>query len=173
MGRYSKPEQLSSTRDVSSFDCGVDAETVWLRHHALQAEGAGTNRTYVVRLLEDDRVVGYYALATGSVMKSAAPARLMKGAGQYDQPVIILTRMGVDLSEKGQGLGRALLVDALRVVSSVAERVGVRALLIHAEDENARDFYMRMADFEESPTDPLHLILLMKDLRRATARRSK
>lgn len=167
MGRYSKPEQLSSTHDVSGFDCGVDAQTVWLRRHALQAQGAGTNRTYVVRLLDDDRVVGYYALATGSVMRSAASARLMKGAGQYDQPVIILTRLGVDLSEQGRGLGRALLVDALKVVGSVAERVGVRALLIHAENGGVRDFYMRMADFEESPTDPLHLILLMKDLRRA------
>jgi GNAT superfamily N-acetyltransferase len=169
MGRYSKVEQLSRTHDVDSFDCGLDAETLWLRRSALQAEGHGTSRTYVVRRLEDDRVVGYYAIATSVVMPAAAPPRLMKGAGQYDQPAILLTRMGVDLTEQGRGLGRALLVDALRTAASISERVGVRALLIHAENEDARDFYMRMADFEPSPTDPLHLILLMKDLRRALA----
>lgn len=82
-------------------------------------------------------------------------------------PVIILTRLGVDLSEQGRGLGRALVVDALRRVDSAADIVGIRALLIHAEDEGAKDFYMNLAEFEESPTDPLHLFLLIKDLRRA------
>jgi GNAT superfamily N-acetyltransferase len=167
MGRYSPVEQLSQAHDVASFDCGLDAETLWLRRNAVQAESAGTSRTYVVRRLEDNRVVGYYALATGSVMPTAAPLRLLKGAGQYDQPVILLTRMGVDISEQGRGLGRALLVDAMRTIASIAERVGVRALLIHAENDDARAFYMRMADFEQSPTDPLHLVLLTKDLRKA------
>jgi hypothetical protein len=75
--------------------------------------------------------------------------------------------VGVDLSCQGLGLGKALVVDALRRVAAASEVIGVRALLIHCENDTARDFYLRLAKFDASPTDPLHLFLLMKDLRRA------
>ncbi|MDQ6726866.1 MAG: GNAT family N-acetyltransferase [Actinomycetota bacterium] len=124
------------------------------------------SRVFVVRRTSDDRVVGYYALTTGSVLKSNAPIRLTKGAGNYDIPVIILTRLGVDLTEQGSGLGRALVVDAFRRVGQVSQEVGVRALLIHAENDEARSFYLALAQFEASPVDRLQLMLLTKDLRR-------
>jgi GNAT superfamily N-acetyltransferase len=73
----------------------------------------------------------------------------------------------VDLNVQGAGLGRALVVDALRRVAAAAEVIGIRALLIHSENESARDFYLRLARFEASPTDPMHLFLLIKDLRKA------
>ena len=165
--RYGPVEHLHPDHKRDAFDCGTDAETEWLRKRALSAEYSGTSRVYVVRRLEDDLVVGYYALASGSVSREAVSERVAKGTGRYPIPIILLTRLGVDMSEQGQGLGRALLVDALRRVNDAAEIVGVRALLIHAEDETARDFYMRQAGFEQSPTDELHLMLLMKDLRLA------
>jgi GNAT superfamily N-acetyltransferase len=115
----------------------------------------------------DGRVVGYYALAAGSVAPADASPRLRQGTGRYHQPVVILTRLGVDLAVQGAGLGRALVVDALRRVAGAAEVIGVRAVLIHCETKAARDFYLRLAKFEASPTDPMHLLLLMKDLRRA------
>src|SRR5262245_10034222 len=98
---------------------------------------------YVVRRLDDDQVVGFHALATGSVMPEEAPERVTKGTGQYDVPVIVLTRLGVDLSAQRRGLGTALVIDALRRVAAAADQIGVRALLIHAEDDRARDFYLR------------------------------
>ena len=122
---------------------------------------SGTSRVYVVDDSDADRVVGYYALAAGSLATPHAPARLLKGAGRYDQPVVLLTRLGVDRIAQGAGLGRALVVDALRRVGNVADQIGVRALLIHCENESARDFYARIAEFECSPTDPLHLVLLI------------
>ena len=128
------------------------------------------SRVFVVKRLSDDRVVGYYALTTGSVLNGDAPLRLTHGAGHYDLPVIILARLGVDLSEQRRGLGRALVVDAFRRVDKVAADVGVRALLIHAEDLEARSFYSRLAAFEESPIDELQLLLLLKDLRKAIRR---
>ncbi|GAA1634676.1 hypothetical protein GCM10009828_073180 [Actinoplanes couchii] len=115
----------------------------------------------------DQRVAGYYSLAAGSVAPADASPRLRQGAGRYHQPVVILTRLGVDRSGQGCGLGRALVVDALRRTAAAAEVIGVRAVLIHCETEVARDFYLRLAKFETSPTDPMHLLLLMKDLRRA------
>jgi GNAT superfamily N-acetyltransferase len=112
-------------------------------------------------------VVGYYALAAGAVEPEQAPLRLLHGAGRYPVPVVILTRLGVDKTAQGRGLGRSLLVEALQRVVQAAEVIGVRALLIHCESEAAKAFYLRVAEFEESPTNPLHLILLMKDLRKA------
>lgn len=112
-------------------------------------------------------MAGFYALAAGSVAPPDVSPRPARGAGRYHQPVVVLTRLGVDRSCQGLGLGRALVVDALRRVAAAADVVGVRALLIHCENESARDFYVRLAKFDPSPTDPMHLLLMMKDLRRA------
>jgi len=168
VSRYSRVEPLSADHDVSAFDCGSEAQTTWLKRHALQAHQSDTARVYVVCGRGTRAVVGYYALAAGSVASENAPTRVTKGAGRYPIPVVILTRLGVDLGEQGKGLGSALVRDALFQVASIAERVGVRALLIHAETPEVVRFYQRIdSGFEPSPTDPLHLILLMKDLRAA------
>lgn len=110
----------------------------------------------------------YYALAAGSVEPEGAPERLTAGAGRYPIPVVILTRLGVDLAEQGRGLGRALVRDALLQVAAVGTRIGVRALLIHAESPEAARFYLQFDPaFERTPGDPLHLVLLMKNIRAA------
>jgi GNAT superfamily N-acetyltransferase len=167
--RFSAVEPLSARHVLAGFDCGSPAQSVWLVEHALQAHRAGLSRVYVVRDTghPEQRVVGYYALAAGSVASADAAPRLRQGASRYHQPVVILTRLGVDHSVQGAGLGRALVVDALRRIAAAAEVIGVRAVLIHCESEAARGFYLRLAKFETSPTDPMHLLLLMKDLRRA------
>ncbi|MEU4163808.1 GNAT family N-acetyltransferase [Actinoplanes sp. NPDC026670] len=169
--RFSPVEPLSAAHAVTGFDCGSTTQSVWLAEHALQAHRAGLSRVYVVGDASDPdrRVLGYYAIAAGSVAPADASPRLRQGAGRYHQPVVILTRLGVDRTAQGAGLGRALVVDALRRIASAAEVIGVRAVLIHCETEAARDFYLRLAKFEPSPTDPMHLLLLMKDLRRALA----
>lgn len=165
--RFGEVEQLTPDHRLGDFDCGSDAQTAWLHEYALQSQAGGMAKVYVLRRLADDRVVGYYALSTGAVLHADAPARLTKGTGRYPVPVIVLTRLGVDSSEQGQGLGRALVKDAFLRVNTAADIIGVRALLIHANDEQARAFYRRIASFDPSPTDPLHLLLLLKDLRRA------
>jgi len=161
---------LTGDHRRQDFTCGSAALTDWFRRHALKADQAGTSRVYVVRRLSDDKVIGFYALAGASVGRASTPRRLLQGAGQYDSlPVILLARLAVDATEEGKGLGRALVKDAFKRVAQAAEIVGIRALLIHAEDEQAAGFYMKIAGFERSPTDELHLLLLMKDLRRALA----
>jgi GNAT superfamily N-acetyltransferase len=164
--RYGRVELLTADHDVSAFDCGSEAQTTWLRRHALQAHRADTAKVYVICRGGTNDVVGYYALAAGSVSHEHAPPRLTKGIGRYPIPVIILTRLGVDVREQGRGLGSELVRDALLQSVSIAGRVGVRALVIHAETSDAATFYRRISSaFEASPTDPLHLVLLMKDLR--------
>ncbi|WP_239393556.1 GNAT family N-acetyltransferase [Frankia sp. CiP3] len=167
--QFGPVEPLAATHMLAGFDCGSAAQSAWLTAHAWQAHQSGSSRVYVVTGTDDahQRVVGYYALAAGSVAPAQAPQRLTQGAGRYHQPVVIITRLGVDLSVQGAGLGRALVVDAMRRVAVAGEVIGVRALLIHCENEVARDFYLRLATFEAGPTDPMHLFLLMKDLRKA------
>jgi hypothetical protein len=165
---YSPPELIAPDHEVDAFDCGSEAQTVWLRRFALQASRSDTTKVYVVCRPGMRTVVGYYALSAGSVAHEDAPDRITKGIGRYPIPVIVLTRLGVDVSEQGRGLGSGLVADAFLQVASIADRVGVRALLIHAESPSAAAFYRRISPaIQESPTDPLHLVLLIKDLRQA------
>jgi GNAT superfamily N-acetyltransferase len=164
---FTSPVPLSDEHELDAFDCGSDAQSEWLRRYARQAQAAGTSRIYVATRPGPLAVVGYYALAAGSVEPADAPDRLLKGAGRYPVPVVLMARLGVDRTAQGLGLGQSLVIDALSRIVQAADVIGVRALLVHAESEEARQFYLHLAEFESSPTDPLHLMLLMKDLRAA------
>ena len=167
MEPISGPELLNPAHDVRNFDCGKQELTEWPRRYPLQNQQAGASRVYVAH--RGERVIGYYALAAGSVELEAAPARVKKGPPRHPIPVILLARLAVDASEQRRGLGAALLKDALTRIASAAGEIGVRAVLVHAKDNDAKAFYQRY-DFEPSPTDPLHLFLLMKDLLAALKR---
>lgn len=156
-------EQLSSHHQLGDFDCGVAALTEWLQRHALVNQAADAAQTYVG--VHGQRILGYYALAAGSVDREAAPGRVAKGLARHPVPVVVLARLAVDRRTQGRGIGAALLKDSLRRVAAAAGIVGVRALLVHAKDESARQFYERF-DFESSPDEPLRLFLLLKDLRK-------
>lgn len=157
-------EVLTSDHNVGDFSCGTPDFDDWLRNHALQSQRSDGVRVYVLH--RDGRVVAYYALTFGSVAKSAAPSRIGRGIAEYGIPVIILARLAVDEDEKHHGLGTALLRDALLRAEQAAEIGGLRALLIHVYDDAVKPFYEQFDIFEESPTDRLHLFLLMKDLRK-------
>lgn len=156
-----------SHHDVSTFDCGSDAQSGWLRRVARTAQAARTAVVYVVTPAGDNRVIGYYALAAGAIAQANAPERTRRGAGRSPIPVILLARLGVDVGSQGHGLGAALVKDALLRAFQAADTVGARALLVHAESASARAFYRHLAEFEPSPTDPRHLLLLMSDIERA------
>lgn len=168
MSRYGPIEPITPEHETDTFDCGSDEQTTWLRRHAVQANRSDSAKVYVVCRRGSRTVVGYYALAAGSIALDDVPPRISKGIGRYPIPVVILTRLGVDRVEQEQGLGSSLVRDAFLQVASFAERVGVRAMLIHAETDEAAAFYERIdKGFERSPADPLHLVLLLKDLRLA------
>jgi predicted N-acetyltransferase YhbS len=160
---YTQPEPLRGKHGFGDFCCEEDALDNWLHRHSRHAEAAGSARTFVS--CNGDRVIGYYALAIGQVEPDGATERLLKGQpAKRPVPVLVLTRLAVDRDHKNRGVGRSLLQDALLRCAAVAESVGVRAVGAHATEE-VSSFYDRFG-FESSPTDPLHRILLMKDLRR-------
>jgi predicted N-acetyltransferase YhbS len=113
----------------------------------------------------DTRVVGYYSLAYGSVAQTEAPAPLTKGIGKYPIPVMILARLAVDLQEKGQGLGKALLKDAVLRTLQAADIAGLKAIFVQAKDQDAEQFYARHG-FIPSPGDPLRLFFPLDPLRK-------
>ncbi len=158
-----RPVLLTDSHHTASFDCGKHRLNDFLVRHALENQKGGKSRTYAA--LRASTVVAFYSLAPGSVGRAEAPDRIARGQGSQDIPVILLARLAVTLQEQGKGLGRYMLLDALRRSIEGADVIGGRAVLVHAEDEQARGFYVHHG-FEPSPTDDLHLLLLMKDLRK-------
>ena len=139
---------------------------IWLVKHARAAVGAGSARTYVVIDSEQQRVVGYHALTVASIAHSEASERARKGMPRNPIPAMLLARLAVDQTVQGRGIGAFLLRDAMSRSVSVAEQAGIRLLLVHAVNDEARAFYEHF-DFESSPSDPMNLQLLIKDVRLA------
>jgi GNAT superfamily N-acetyltransferase len=156
-------EKLRRDHPIDAFDCGQEALNNWLRKHALQNQGAGAAQTYVG--LVDGVVIGYYSLAVGQIEYADAPERLRKGLARHPVPVMLLARLAVDKNWQKKGVGRALVRDAVLRTMQAAEIAGIRALAVHAKDDAARRYYEQF-DFEASPADPLHLLVLLKDIRR-------
>jgi GNAT superfamily N-acetyltransferase len=165
----SEVEPLDGTHDLAAFDCSKPALDDWLRRFALGNQTADAARTYVVH--RGKRVVGYFSLAYGSITREETPLRIARGLARHPVPVVLLARLAVDRREKGRGLGKALLKEALRRIERAADIAGARAVLVHAIDDEARAFYEHF-DFEPSPVDELTLMLLIKDLRTMVRRSS-
>lgn len=161
-----RPRPLQGSDDTQAFTCGQPVLDRWFAKYALMNHRAGSTRVFVSPM-DDARVAGFYALSAGAVVPVSATPRVSRGQASREIPVVLLTRLAVDSRYQGYGLGRALLLDALGRVSRLSEELRIRALLIHTKDESARDFYTSVAEFEPSPTDPIHIFLLMKDLRKA------
>lgn len=157
------PVPLEPFHETDGFDSGADELDDWLHHWALVNHRSGNARVFVAT--RGRRVVAYYALATAGVERDRVPEAVRRGGVPEQVPCLLLARLAVDRREQGAGMGRALLVDALRRAVRASAEIGVRALLIHARDDMARSFYLRHAEFVPSPTDPLHLFLNMKHVR--------
>ena len=156
------PQPLGAGHRLEAFDCGKPALNAWLCRHALQSQAAGSARTFVVT--DDGRVVGYFSLTVGQVDVVEAPERVRMGMGRYPIPVVILARLAVDLRDRGRGIGRGMLVDAIRRALVIADEAGIRAMLTHPIDAEARAFYERYG-FVPSPVRDGQLLLLLKDAR--------
>ena len=136
-----------------------------------QSLASGTTRVFVVASTDSNVVMAYYAWTMGQISPEHSPPRLLKGGGRYPQPVALLARLGVDLHHEGRGLGAGLLSDVVQRSAAISDSIGCRGLLVHAESREARSFYLHLIpQFEQSPTDELHLVLLIKDIK-ATIRR--
>lgn len=150
------PESLSPDHQVSSFACGESTLDDWLKRRALSNQTNGASRTFVVTT-PDREVMGYYALAAGAVAHQDA-TRSIRQNMPNPIPVMVLARLAVDARAQGTKLGAALLKDALERCLRVSQNTGVRAILVHALNDRARQFYEHFG-FRVSPAHPMILML--------------
>lgn len=158
----SAPALLDKSHERGAFDCGVPALNEYLKQYALQNQKKNAARTYVAT--RGTRVVGYYTLAYGSVACEEAPASVKAGLARHPIPVILLARLAVDQTEKGQGLGAGLLKDALSRTLQAAEIAGLRAVLVHAKDDAAKRFYGKYG-FVPAPLNAYQLFLTLAEVK--------
>jgi GNAT superfamily N-acetyltransferase len=157
-------EKLGKSRDKASFDCGKPMLNHWLQQLAGQYERRDLARTYVAVGPNETRILGYYAVSNHQVSYEALPDDQSKGLPTIDIPVILLGRLAVDKAAQGQGLGKHLLIDALRRANHISQHIGVRAIEVHAVDAAARRFYLKYG-FISLRDDPHHLFLSMQVVR--------
>ena len=163
-------EQLADHHICDAFDCGKHTSlTEWLKKFALSSQKANSSRTFIVH--RNNQVIGYYSLCAASVSQEEATVRARKGLAKQAIPAILLARLAVNEKDQGQGIGPALLKDALMRCLDVAQTIGARVVLVHAIDEEAKQFYKHWG-FEDSPIDDLQLMLLMKDLEKSLKTKS-
>jgi GNAT superfamily N-acetyltransferase len=153
------PEKLRAEHDVSAFDCGEPVLNEWLRRRALQNQQSGASSTYVI--LDGVRVAGYYSLAAGSVARDTAPGRVRRHMPE-PVPVVVLGRLAINRAFQGKGLGQALLRDAVLRILSAADIIGIRAILVHALSERAKQFYEQHG-FAPSPVNPSTLMVTVAE----------
>ena len=160
------PERLGDRHDLAAFDCGKPDLNDWLVHRARVGEGRSA-RTYV--LASASRVIGYYCLAAGSVSRAELPKASLRRNLPLQVPVIVIGRLAVDTRFWARGFDRALLRDALMRCLGAAEAIGVRAVLVHAIDEDARAFYRKFG-FLPFPDNPSTLVLPLETVMAGRAR---
>ena len=152
---------LDGSRDRSGFDCGNEALNSYLLRYSWQNQKNNYSRTFV--MCRDLRVVGYYTLVAGSVSPADVPQSMTRGSPKHNVPIILLARLAVDRPEQGQGVGKAFLKHAALSALAAADFVGCRAMMVHAKDATAAEFYVKYG-FEQSPVNALTLFMLTSDL---------
>ena len=160
-------EKLNRSHAVERFACGQPELDRFLVRHALQAQQANSSQTYIA--VDGDEVIGFYTIVAGEARHADAPDRVVKGMPRHPIPLLVLARLAVHSNRQGQGIGAGLLLDALGRTLQVADVIGIRALAVHAKDEQAAAFY-RHFGFTPSPTDPRHLFMIIKDIKLAAGK---
>jgi len=164
---YSPPVPIAADHRLDSFTCGKQPLVEWLKAHALANEDKAS-RTYVVVIQSDEgagEVAAYYTLAFGSLILAEVPRKIRHGLPN-PVPVMVLGRLAVDRNHGGKGLGPALLREAMQRTAQAADIAGLRALIVHAIDDEAVSFYAKYG-FQIFPAGTRIMILPIEALRQA------
>jgi GNAT superfamily N-acetyltransferase len=157
--RINPPEKLNASHQLDQFDCGNLQLNNWLKHRAFKNEIQGASRTYVVTV--ENVVVAYYCLANGAIAQTISTGKVKRNMPD-PIPVMIIGRLAVDLNWQGQRIGKALLRDAILRILQAAEIAGIRAILVEAISEEAKQFYEKCG-FTVSPIATMTLMITIND----------
>lgn len=161
----SAPYPISDSHDVSGFDCGHSSLNDWLQKRAIKNEKNGASRTFVV--CNDNTVIGYYSLAVGAITREEASGKVRRNMPE-PIPVMILGRLAVDRQWQGNQIGVGMLKDVIKRTLIVAEQAGIRALLVHAVSEGAKNFYLQRG-FHESQVSDMTLVITLDEAKKVIA----
>lgn len=159
---FRPPESITAAHNVSVFSCALEELNIWLKRRALANEGR-TARTYVVT--HGPSVVGYYAIAAGAVARDELP-KPIRHDNPEQIPVVVLGRLATDKNYEGRGIGSGMLQESITRTLTAASEIGVRALIVHAIDDEAAKFYLKFG-FVPSPIGDRTLLLPVETARRA------
>ena len=157
-------EKLGSDHEREGFECGKELLNNFLKRLATQYRKKNLGHTYVIAT-PDKRVIGYYTISTSRVDFDDVPNDFRRQYPEIPIPVVLLGRLAVDKAFHGQGVGKTLLVKALRQAAEVAETVGIVAVEVHAIDDEARAFYLKYG-FISLMDDLRHLYLPIKTIKK-------
>lgn len=161
---FSPIRKLKVDDSVDTFDCGQPDLNHYLNRYAWSNQKANSAQTYIA--CADSIIAGYYSLSVAGVDHASTPPHVAEGLARHPVPVMLLARLAVDQGFQGQGLGAALLKDALLRTAQAADIAGIRAVIVHTKNEAAQQWYLRFG-FEPGPITPFHLFLLLKDIQHA------
>ncbi len=154
---FTGPVLLAEEYNIEHFHSGVDALDIWIKTRARPNQVSGVSRTWVI--LDNHSVVAFYASASAAVVRNSVSKAMRRN--QPDMlPAVLLSRLAVHSDYQGQGLAASLLKHFMLKAFEVSERIGVRVVLVHAKDNNARSFYLKYG-FVQSPFDSLTLFHLL------------
>lgn len=155
------PAPISAGYAFADFDCGDYSLNEWLKKRAIRNHAAGASRCFV--LCAGDNLIGFYSLSAGAISQEMAPKAMRRNMSD-PLPVLLLGRLAVDQRYHNQGIGQALLRDAMLRAVNVAGEAGVFAILVHAISDSAKQFYLSRG-FVESPIQPMTLIMTLETIR--------
>lgn len=156
------PELLKSTHKLVNFDCGQQELNEWLLKKAVKSQQRNNSKVYVVTEQVSGQVIGYYAIAMGSVQRASAIGKLRRNSPD-PIPMIVLARLAVDTDYHGQGIGAGLLKDCVLRSAHAMNVVGGAGILVHAIDDSAKYFYQKFG-FVESPLAKMTLMARTCDI---------
>lgn len=160
-----QPRPIEATDNAADFASGEESLDRYLADRALTNHLADLGRCYVCVDAETGQILGYYTLSAVAVEHADLPGKVRRNAPN-PVPAVLMGRLAIDAKAQGSGLGRFLVRDAILSTLAAADRIGVRILLVHALHEQAATFYEKLG-FKRSPSDALHLYLLLADARKS------
>ncbi len=160
-----QPRPIEATDNAADFASDEESLDRYLADRALTNHLADLGRCYVCVDAETGQILGYYTLSAVAVEHADLPGKVRRNAPN-PVPAVLMGRLAIDAKAQGSGLGRFLVRDAILSTLAAADRIGVRILLVHALHEQAATFYEKLG-FKRSPSDPLHLYLLLTDARKS------
>jgi GNAT superfamily N-acetyltransferase len=154
-GSITAPERITAEHNIAAFKSGEETLDEWLRKRALKNSSSGGSRCFVI--CEANTVIGYYSLSSGAVAHDTAPKAMRRNMPD-PLPAMLLGRLAIDRRYHNQGLGSALLRDAMLRTLGISQETGVALMFVHALHDQAKQFYLSRG-FVQSPLQAMTLMM--------------